>query len=234
MGEKVEFPSNGHTCSGYLAVPASGRGPGVVIIQEYWGLVPHIENVCDRYAAQGFCALAPDLYHGAKATQPDEAGRLMMSARLDVMARDLVGAVGYLLGSEHAGGDGVGAVGFCMGGGLALYLATIAPEVRAAVVYYGVIPWEQAKPELGNIRGRVLCHFGENDEYTSPEKVDDLEARLRDAGVDATFHRYPSADHAFFNDDRPEVYDEAAATQSLDRSLRFLRETLTSPAAARA
>jgi carboxymethylenebutenolidase len=223
----VEFPSNGHTCSGYLAVPASGSGPGVVVIQEYWGLVPHIRDVCDRFAAEGFTALAPDLYHGEIATEPDEAAKRMMAMRMDQAARDLRGAVQFLLGDSRATGDRVGVVGFCMGGGLALYLASISPEVAACVVYYGLIPWPDADPKLENIRAAVLGHFAENDDWANQEVVAALEQRLRAAGIKVEFSWYPGTTHAFFNDSRPEVHNPEAARQSGERTFAFLRQHLT-------
>jgi carboxymethylenebutenolidase len=226
VGQMIDFPSNGHTCSGYLAVPPGGSGPGVVVIQEWWGLVPHIKNVCDRFAAEGFTALAPDLYHGEKTTEPDEAAKTMMALKIDDAARDMAGAVAYLVSSEHTTGDGVGVVGFCMGGGLALYLATVRPEVKATVAYYGVIPWPGVEPDLSRINGPVLGHWGEADGFNSHEQVDGLEKRLRDAGVKVEFHWYPGCDHAFFNDDRPEVYNKDAAQLSWDRTLALFRSTL--------
>src|ERR1043165_1844986 len=98
MGEMVDFPSNGDTGSGYLARPAAGAGLGLLVIQEWWGLVPHIKDVCDRFAAEGFTALAPDLYRGESTTEPDEAGKLMMALNLERAAKDLSGAVDWLLG----------------------------------------------------------------------------------------------------------------------------------------
>src|SRR5205814_6407438 len=123
-GEMVEFKSNGGTASGYLSLPASGKGPGVIVIQEWWGLVEHIKDICDRFAAEGFVALAPDLYHGQSATSPDEAGKLMMAMRIDEVEKDLRGAAEYLLNHAAMTSSKVGTVGFCMGGALSLYAAT--------------------------------------------------------------------------------------------------------------
>jgi carboxymethylenebutenolidase len=225
VGERITFPSNGHTCSGYLATPRGGRGPGVVVIQEWWGLVPHIEDVCDRLAAEGFTALAADLYHGETTTEPDEAARKMMAMNMGVAARDLSGAVSRLLGSEQTTGDGVGAVGFCMGGGLALFLASLRPEVKACVMYYGVVPWPDAQPDITMVRAAVLGHFGERDGFAGHEAVDPLEQRLREGGVDVGFHWY-DADHAFFNDTRPEVHDPEAARRSWELTVQFLHRHL--------
>jgi carboxymethylenebutenolidase len=225
VGERITFPSNGHTGSGYLATPEGGRGPGVVVIQEWWGLVPHIEDVCDRFAAEGFTALAADLYHGETTTEPDEAAKKMMAMDIQDAARHLSGAVAWLLESENTTGDGVGTVGFCMGGGLALFLASRRPEVKACVMYYGVAPWPEAQPDLGRIRAAVLGHFGEKDHSANHEAVDPLEQRLREAGLEVEFHWY-DADHAFFNDTRPEVYDPEAAQRSWELTVQFLHRHL--------
>jgi carboxymethylenebutenolidase len=227
MGEMVEFPSNGQTASGYLATPSSGSGPGIVVIQEWWGLVPHIKDVCDRFAAEGFTALAADLYHGATATEPDEAGKLMMEMEVPRAAREMGGAVEWLVQSDAATGDAVGVVGYCMGGGLALYLGTLRPEVHATVVYYGVIPWPGVKPDFAQLSGPVLGHWGTLDDYNSREKVDALEQEIRAAGRHVEFLWYDGCDHAFFNDTRPEVYKADAARQSWERSLAFFRANLT-------
>jgi carboxymethylenebutenolidase len=232
MGETVEFPSNGHTASGYLATPASGRGPGVVVIQEWWGLVPHITDLCDRFAAEGFVALAPDLYHGKATKEPDEAGKLLMEMDLPRAARDMLGAGRWLAESDRTAGDRVGIVGFCMGGALALYAATLS-DVFAAVVpfypYMGVTA--AAKPDVANIKGAVLGHFAEKDEAYTPQQVSDLEAELRAAGVDVEFFWYAGADHAFFNDTRPEVFDEDAARLSWERTRAFFRTHLATTVA---
>ena len=155
---------------GYLATPEQGAGPGLVVIQEYWGLVPHIEDLCDRLAAEGFTALAPDLFRGAVATEPDEAGKLMMALNLEQAAGDLGAAVEHLRESPMVRGDGLGVVGFCMGGGLALMLATQRPaDIDACVAFYGLIPWESAQPDWSRLDAPVQGHFGEDDELFSPE-----------------------------------------------------------------
>jgi carboxymethylenebutenolidase len=226
MGEMVEFPSNGQTATGYLATPSSGSGPGVVVLQEWWGLVPHIKDVCDRYAREGFTALAVDLYHGKTTTEPDEAGKLLMELDVPRAARDMGGAVQWLAASDHTTGEGVGVVGYCAGGGLALYLATLRPEVRATVAYYGVIPWESVKPDWSKLNGPVLGHWASRDTFNTRENVEALEKAIRDAGKHVEFYWY-DAEHAFFNDTRPEVYVPDAAQLSWDRTLAFFREYLT-------
>ncbi|MEZ4251999.1 MAG: dienelactone hydrolase family protein [Polyangiales bacterium] len=222
MGEKVEFRANGHTCEGYLAKPASGSGPGLLVIQEWWGLVPHIQSLADRFAEAGFVALAPDLYHGEK-TSPDEAGRLMMALDIAKSAADLKGAADYLLGLDAVAPKKVGALGFCMGGQLALYAATEHPEISACVDFYGIHP--HVKPDFAKLGGKVLCHWGKQDGFVSTEAAEALVASLKEAGADVESHHY-DAGHAFFNDSRPEAYDATAASLAWDRTLAFLRANL--------
>lgn len=227
MGEQVEFASNGGTGSGYVARPEQGAGLGLLVIQEWWGLVPHIEDVCDRFAAEGFTALAPDLYRGESTTEPDEAGKLMMALNLDRAAKDLSGAIDWLQASDAVRGDGIGVTGFCMGGGLALVVATQRPDaIKAVVPFYGVIPWPQAQPDWSKLGAPVQGHFAERDAFFTPEKVRELETTLRDLGKDADLIVYDGVDHAFFNDTRPDVYDEAAAELAWTRTLEFLRSKL--------
>ena len=222
MGEMVTFKSNGGTCTGYLA---DGGGPGVIVIQEWWGLVDHIKDVADRFAAEGFTALAPDLYHGEVTTEPDAAGKLLMSLNLATAGKDLSGAVDLLL--ERTGRPKVGVTGFCMGGGLTLMLACQRPDaVAAAAPFYGgmrpdtPIDWDA-------LAATVEGHYAETDRgNAAPEAVKALEVELRSKGKDATFHVYPGTHHAFFNDTRAEVYDAAAATTSWERTLALFRANL--------
>ncbi len=222
MGEMVEFTANGGTCPGYLA---DGGGPGVVVIQEWWGLVPHIKDVADRYAAEGFTALAPDLYRGQAVTEPDEAGKLLMALNLEQAAKDMSGAVDLLV--ERTGKGAVGVVGFCMGGGLALMLAAQRPDaVKACAPFYGVIPWPSARPDWSEIDAKVEGHFAEKDGFFTPDKVKELEKTLKDLGKDAVLDVHPGVDHAFFNDTRPDVYDEKTAKETFASTLRLFHAVL--------
>lgn len=214
----VTFKSNGHSCDGYIA----GSGPGVLVIQEWWGLVPHIMDVVDRFAAAGFTALAPDLYHGESSTEPDGAGKLMMALNIEQAAKDMSGAIDLL--QDRTGSEKVGVVGFCMGGGLALVVASKRPDaVAACAPYYGVIPWASAQPDLAAIAATVVGEYAEHDDFANPEATRALEAALRDLGKDATMHIHAGTHHAFFNDARPEVYDAAAAAAAWDRTIALFR-----------
>jgi carboxymethylenebutenolidase len=229
MGQTIEFPSNGSHAKGYLATPSGGgQGTiGVLVIQEWWGLVDQITRTCDRLAESGFTALAPDLYHGTAVpvTEPDEAAKQMMALQMGEAATELSGAVDELL--RRTGGSSIGVVGFCMGGGLALVLACQRPDAVAAVVpAYGVIPWPDARPDYSTMRAVVEGHVAELDGSFSPAAADALVAELTTLGKKASFHLYPGVDHAFFNEDRPEVYDAAAAGLLWDRTVAFLRSQL--------
>jgi carboxymethylenebutenolidase len=224
MGEIVEFPSNGRTDTGYLAVPGTGSGPGLIVIQEWWGLVPHIKEVCDRFAGEGFVALAPDLYRGETTTEPDEAGKLMMALNIDQASKDMSGAVDHLLGLDAVTSGSVGVTGFCMGGGLALKLAADRPDaVSACVPFYGLIPWANAQPDWSTLEAAVLGHYAENDDFFTPEQARELESTLRQHGKDAEIVVHEGAGHAFFNDHRPEAHHPEHAREAFERTVEFLR-----------
>jgi carboxymethylenebutenolidase len=223
MGERVSFKSNGSTTAGYLAKPQK-PGPGVVVIQEWWGLVPHIEKIADRLSGAGFTALAPDLYHGQQTKSPDDAGKLMMSMRIDQAERDLAGAIDYLASLPEVKPKKVGTVGFCMGGALSLFAASKNPEVAACVVFYGGHP--NVKPDLRALKAPVLGLYAGKDNFVTPEVVRDLDKQLTELGKAHEFHTYPNAQHAFFNDTRPEVHDPAAAKDAWDKTIAFFRREL--------
>ncbi len=195
----VDFASNGNTASGYLALPESGQAPGVIVVQEWWGLDSGIIEMADRLAAAGFVALAPDLYHGQLAghTEMDKAGQLMSTLPADRAARDMSGAVDFL--AEHASttGDGVGVMGFCMGGLLTFVLAALRPDrVKAAVPFYG-FPTGDAQPDYSLIEAAIQGHMAEHDDFFPPHAAHDLEQRLRDLGKDATLTVHAGTGHAF-------------------------------------
>lgn len=223
MGEVIEFPSNGKVGQGYLALP-DGKGPGVIVIQEWWGLVDHIKDLCDRFAGEGFVALAPDLFRGEATTEPSEAEKLMMDLDLEQAAKDLSGAVDLLLEHESIHPSKVGTVGFCMGGALALWLATLKP-VSACVDYYGG-PFK-SQPDYSALSGPVLGHFAEHDDWADADYAESLFEDIRKAGKDGTFYVYEGTEHAFFNDTRTEVFSPSAADTSWERTLTFFRESLS-------
>jgi len=222
MGEMVQFPFDGGNTGGYLATPKLGSGPGVIVIQEWWGLVDHIKDVCDRFAEEGFVALAPDMYHGKTTKSPDEAGKLMMALRIDQAEKDLRAAVQYLLTLDSTTSKKLGVIGFCMGGALALFTATKNQNIGACIVFYGIHP--NVKPDLPNLNAPVLGVFGEKDHSVPPDAVQELERKIKDLGKQIEVKIYPGADHAFFNDTRPEVYDAEAAADAWSRTIKFFRE----------
>lgn len=225
MDEMVQFPFAGGNTGGYLATPEKGSGPGVIVIQEWWGLVDHIKDLCDRFAEAGFVALAPDLYHGKSTKSPDEAGRLMMAMRIDDAERDLSAAVEYLTIQDSTTSEKVGVVGFCMGGALALYTATKNDNVGACVVFYGGHP--KVKPDLPNLNAPVLGLYAENDRSVTPDSVRALDREVKALGKPIEVVIYSGADHGFFNDTRPEVYNAEASADAWQRTIAFLREHLS-------
>ena len=221
--QNVSFPSNGATAHGYLTTPASGSGPGVVVIQEWWGLTDHVVSVADRLAAEGFVALAPDLFGGKTTHDADEAGNLLMSLPVDDAARDLGGAVAYLLGLDSVTSQGVGAIGFCMGGGFVLRLAAQqGDKVAAAVPFYGVGPG--VPDSYTGVRAAVQGHYAEQDSLYPVEEARRLESQIRgESGAEVEFFYY-DAGHAFHNDeDLMGTYDAGAAKLAWDRAVAFLK-----------
>ena len=221
MGEIVDFAVNGTNGQGYLATPES-TGPGVLVIQEWWGLVDHIKDVCDRFAAEGFVALAPDLYHGVATKEPDEANKLMMELNFAQAAKDMSGAFDFLSANAAVQPKKIGVTGFCMGGAMTLALATLRPTA-ATVPFYG-IPTQT--PDYSKLAGPVLGHFPEHDDWAGPPNCENEFVKIAAAGAKGEFHVYPGTHHAFFNDSRPEVYDAGAATQAWERTLSFFRTNL--------
>ena len=219
--QNVKFDRNGATISGYLQLPPGGSGPGLVVIQEWWGLDDHIVAMVDRYAAEGFVTLAPDLYGGRVTHGADEAAELAGSLSEPEAARALAGAVDYLLEQDAVTSEKVGAVGYCMGGGFVLLLATERPDSIGAVVpYYGVghLPGSYAA-----INAPVQGHYGEQDAMYTVDQARAQEQQIREeAGVEVEYFYYP-AGHAFANDDdHMGTYDPDSAALAWQRTLEFL------------
>jgi len=227
VGEMVSFPSNGDSCDGYLALPETGDGPGVIVIQEWWGLVDHIKDLADRFAAEGFVALAPDFFHGATTDEPDEAQRLLMGLAMDRAAKDIQGAAQYLAGRDDVTGNGVGVVGFCMGGSLALWSGALADEVKVAVGFYPAVPWEKMSPTWGNYTNKsAMIHASEEDGTSKADGIQAAVKGIQEAGGDVEVYDYPGSSHAFFNDQRPEVHSKEHSEQAWRRTLDLLKGRL--------
>lgn len=226
--EQVTFAAAGGSGQGYLALPDSpGPHRAVIVIQEWWGLDDHIKSVAQRFAAEGYVALAPDLYHGAVADEPDEARKLAMALQLDQVVGELVGAAAYLAGREDVAPKHAGVIGFCMGGSLGLLLAARSPLVGAVASFYG--GRELPAEELANIRAPVLAVFGEQDEGIPPERHAALDRAFNASGLAHTIYVYPGAPHAFFNDSRPDHYRPQAAQDAWVRTLAWFDSYLTTP-----
>ncbi len=227
MGQLISYPSNGDQSAGYLSLPPSGRGLGLIVVQEWWGLVPHITELADRFAGVGFVALAPDHYHGEQTQSPDEAAKLFMALEIATAGRELRGAADYLLGHPAVGSQKVGVVGFCMGGQLALYAASeYGDRIACAVDFYGIHPKVRIEPS--RLRVPILGHFGTRDTSVPREIIETLTREVNAAGGSFESHFY-EADHAFFNDTRPQVYDAKAAGVAWERTIRFLERHLAAP-----
>jgi carboxymethylenebutenolidase len=223
-GSELEIPVEDGALPAYLALPAAGHGPGVLVVHEAFGLVDHIRDVCDRLARAGFVALAPDLFRGRSADNEQQAAELVAGLEAQRVMRDLAGAVQALINEHAVDGARVGAVGFCMGGHLALLAATVSPRVAAVVNFYGVAAGLPL--DLSELDAEVLAIFAENDEFVSSEAVEALRADFDAAGKQVTILVQPDVGHAFMNDSRPDRHDAAAAAEGWDRMLALLRAKL--------
>jgi carboxymethylenebutenolidase len=223
--QHISFPANGGGAQGFLAVP-EGAGPhrAVVVIQEWWGLNEHIMTVARRFAEAGYVALAPDLYHGEVTSEPDDARRLAMQLQLPEATKEMAGAAAYLAARNDVAPPKVGVIGFCMGGSLALLLGATSPHVGAVASFYG--GREIPEAQLRAITAPVLAIFGEEDESIPPERHAALDRTFLDTGLTHAIYVYPGAPHAFFNDDRPEVYRPLAAQDAWMRTLAWFEKYL--------
>jgi carboxymethylenebutenolidase len=223
VGAEITFKRpDGGDAKGYLANAASGDAPGVVVIQEWWGLAEQIKATVDRFALAGFDALAPDLYEGVVVPYHDaeRAAKEMSSLNfLDATEQTVRGAVQYL----KRNGAKVGIAGYCMGGAVAVIAAAKIPELTAAVSFYGLPPEQAVK--AADVKIPLQGHFANKDDYITPKAVDDFEKALKAAGKDAGFFRY-DADHAFVNEQRMAVHDRQAAELAWSRAIAFLKKQL--------
>lgn len=221
---KVEFETKtGKKASGELAVPAgTGKAPAVVLIQEWWGLNDHIRSLLSRLAAEGFLALAPDLYHGKVTKDAEEAGKLMTALDREQALQEIEGAAQYLLAHERAGGR-VGVIGFCMGGALSFRAAESISDFSAVVPFYGAPPADQYN--VAKVRAPIQAHFSGRDQWAKPENAEAIQRNLTARGGTMELHVY-DADHAFLNDTRPEVYSPENAKVAWERAMKFLHRHL--------
>lgn len=199
MSNTVEFPVNGHMASGYLVTPKAGTGPGVLVIQEWWGLDSGIKEMADRLGAAGFVALAPDLYHGELAAhdEMDKAGQLMQNLPPDRAGRDMSGAIDFLASHPAVTSQGIGVVGFCMGGMLAFLIAANRPDkVTAVVPFYG-FPQGDTEPDWSRLTAAVSGHMAEHDSFFPPDAARALETKLKAMGKNVTLTVHPGTGHAF-------------------------------------
>lgn len=224
MGEKLSIAVKGQKVDGWFAKPAAGKGPAVIVIQEWWGLVPHIQDVVDRFAREGFVAFAPDLYHGRTTTSPDEAGRLLMELDIERAGREFAAAGAYLLALPECSSKKFGVVGFCMGGALAQYAATSNPDVGAAVSFYG--GFKRVPLRWENLSGPILIIYGEKDEGVPPSEAKPLEDKVKGLGKRIETIIFRGAAHGFFNDTRPGIYSEECARDAWQRTLAHFRTHL--------
>lgn len=206
--------------SGYLMRPAAGK-PGVIVLQEWWGLVPHIKDIAGRFAAQGYVALAPDLYHGKSTVDAEEATHLMKGLDWGRATAEIAAAVRHL--REVEGCTRVGVVGFCMGGALTVIAAT-QPGVDAYAAFYGFPP--KGAADLDKISAPGLILFGEHETYFSVPDAKALAERQCSRGIPTEVVVYPGAGHAFFNDTRPEAFHKDAANDAWQRTLALFGKAL--------
>jgi carboxymethylenebutenolidase len=230
MSETVEFKSNGHMASGYLAKPAAGSGPGVLVIQEWWGLDDSLKEMADRLAASGFVALVPDLYHGQVAghTEMDKAAKLMQALPPDRAGRDMSGAVDYLASHEAVTTRGIGVVGFCMGGMLAFIIAANRPDkVKAVVPFYG-FPQGPSEPDWSKMTAAVSGHMAEHDDFFAPAAAQALEKKLRAMGKNVTLTVHPGTGHAFMGPHNAlGTLNTKMAAQIWPQAVSFLKANLS-------
>lgn len=220
----ITYPANGQSGMGYLAKPqGAGSYPGIIVIQEWWGLDDHIKDVAERFAREGFVALAPDLYHGSFATEPDEARKLAMNMNREQAVKDLLGAVQHLQSMDEVQPKKFGCIGFCMGGSLTLALAAASPDIAAAAPFYAGM--QPPADQLARINAELFCAFGADDAGIPIENVQKFKSALASSGRTATVKVYEGAPHSFFNDTRPS-YRADAAQDAWSNALALFRRVL--------
>lgn len=229
MGENVTVPVDGGTANAYLARPTSGNGPGVLVLPAWWGLGGHIKSVADQLAGEGFVALAPDVYRGETASGADEAMKLATELPADRTAADLVGAARYLATAKGTSVSGrVGAVGFGLGGSLALWGATLSADIVAASAFYPLVPWQPTRPDWSAFAGTTaIVHAAAEDAAITGPEFESAGKEVADAGGELTVYDYPDTLRGFYNDDRLDAYDPHASASAWARTLELFRTHLS-------
>jgi carboxymethylenebutenolidase len=224
MATRVTFQAkSGAEASGEIALPAGeGKAPGVVLLQEWWGINDHIRSLLGRLAEAGFVACAPDLYHGKIAKDAETAGKMMGELDWPKAMDEIAGAAAYVASHPRSNGK-VGVTGFCLGGALTLAATTMVPQFAAAVAFYGVPG--AGKADWSKVKAPIMAHFAARDEWAKPSLAEDIKKELETRGQKMVLHVY-DADHAFVNDTRPEVYNAEAAKLAWTRSMEFLHQHL--------
>ena len=223
----VSMEVKNDSVNGYLSQPKAGSGPAVLVIQEWWGVVPHIRSVVDRLAEAGFVALAVDHYKGIETTEPDEAQKLMMGLKVAAAGAEIAAGAEYLLSLDDVSSSNVGTVGFCMGGGLSLLAPTVSESINAAVAFYPAMPWPDYHPDWTKFAGKaVMIHKAETDEAHAGPVIAEYQLAIESQGGEVIIFNYPNSHHAFFNDDRPEVFDAEHSEQAWVRTIEFFNQRL--------
>lgn len=224
----VQYPSGNVTMKAFVAAPQTKeKRPAVIVIQEWWGLTDHIKDIARRYAAEGYVAIAPDLYSRlghALTTDAGEAGKLMNTLKQEDGLTDLNATVAYLTSVPEVDGARIGVTGFCMGGSYALMLPCVNPAIKAAVPFYGQVPNPDAP--LQQLSAPVLYLYGEDDGWITKADVQRLAAGLKKYNKPGEIKTYPGAPHAFFRDNDPSVYRPEAAKDAWGRAKTFFKQHL--------
>jgi carboxymethylenebutenolidase len=223
MPQRVTFKAkSGADAAGEISIPRGEKAPGLVLVQEWWGLNDHVRDLLDRFAEAGFLALAPDLYHGTTTKDAGEAQRLMTELDGKRALDEIAGAAAFLKGHERGNGK-VGVTGFCLGGAYAFAAACHVPDLGAAVPFYGIPPEQNV--DYAKCRVPIQAHFAKRDEWATAAGAEAIKKKLEAHGQSMELHVY-DADHAFVNDTRPEVYSKDNAKLAWDRAVAFLHAHL--------
>jgi carboxymethylenebutenolidase len=218
-GQDITFDVNGQPAAGYLAIPAQPNAPGVIVLHAWWGLNAFFKSLCDRLAAEGFVAFAPDLNEGKVAKTVDEAKQIMSASNSERKHAVAAASPDFLRGRPEVQKEGLTLIGFSMGAAWSLVLASEYPEdIRKVVLFYG-----SEGAEFSKIKAEIIGHYSDVDEWEPLDDIRVMESNMRTGGLNPTFYIYPNKSHWFFEEDRPE-YDTEAAELAWTRTLEFLRK----------